>query len=337
MSELAAIRTDHDDVTAAVQTVLDQYFQRRRRIALLERRPYAYRSSFALEEIEVTLEDGTRLTALFKDLSPRSLLEEARRFRPAFLYDPLREINTYRLICAGGGMGTATFYGAVVDRALDRYWLFLEKVPGRELYQIGETELWQEAARWLARWHHRYDHGQLAALAKTGNWPTHDAAYFRRWLERAVQFASQGDADMDRLTACYDAVIERLVNLPVTFIHGEFYASNILVGTNAGAVRICPIDWEMAALAPGLIDLAALTGGEWSAEERMTIARAYYAAMPAPLQPGWEEFSAALDLCRLHLAVQWLGWSPAWQPPPEHSRDWFSEALRLAEVCSCAT
>jgi hypothetical protein len=35
--------------------------------------------------------------------------------------------------------------------------------------------------------------------------------------------------------------------------------------------------------------------------------------------------------------VQWLGWSPGWQPPRAHSRDWFSEALRLAERCACVT
>jgi hypothetical protein len=49
---------------------------------------------------------------------------------------------------------------------------------------------------------------------------------------------------------------------------------------------------------------------------------------------GWsgpEDFLVALDLCHLHLAVQWLGWSPRWTPPPEHTHNWLDEALRLAE------
>jgi hypothetical protein len=39
----------------------------------------------------------------------------------------------------------------------------------------------------------------------------------------------------------------------------------------------------------------------------------------------------ALDWCRLHIAVQWLGWSPEWSPPPEHAWNWWEEALHLAE------
>jgi len=32
-----------------------------------------------------------------------------------------------------------------------------------------------------------------------------------------------------------------------------------------------------------------------------------------------------------HLALQWLGWSADWTPPPEHARDWLVEALAAAE------
>jgi len=38
----------------------------------------------------------------------------------------------------------------------------------------------------------------------------------------------------------------------------------------------------------------------------------------------------ALDYCRLHLAVQWLGWAEHWAPPPDQARDWLGEALAAA-------
>jgi hypothetical protein len=41
-----------------------------------------------------------------------------------------------------------------------------------------------------------------------------------------------------------------------------------------------------------------------------------------------------LDHCRIHLAVQWLGWSRKWVAPPEHHRDWLVEAIELAERLS---
>ena len=45
---------------------------------------------------------------------------------------------------------TAEFYGADVDAGASRYWLFLERVPGRPLTQIGEIEAWCAVATWLA-------------------------------------------------------------------------------------------------------------------------------------------------------------------------------------------
>jgi hypothetical protein len=31
------------------------------------------------------------------------------------------------------------------------------------------------------------------------------------------------------------------------------------------------------------------------------------------------------------MAIQWLGWSPNWEPPPEHAQNWLTEACRLAK------
>ncbi len=118
---------------------------------------------------------------------------------------------------------------------------------------------------------------------------------------------------------------------PSTFIHGEFYASNVLIQRGDGAVRVSPIDWENAASGPGVIDLAALTTGGWSAAEREQIARGYLEQAAALGHPQSEvELNEALELARLHLAVQWLGWDPTWTPPDEHRHDWLGEALTIA-------
>jgi aminoglycoside phosphotransferase (APT) family kinase protein len=116
----------------------------------------------------------------------------------------------------------------------------------------------------------------------------------------------------------HDAVVERLTALPRSFIHGELYASNVIVQLN-GELRVAPVDWEMAAVGPGLFDLAALTTG-WTGRERSVIIAAY---------GGVDRI--ALDCCRLQLALQWLGWSLGWRPPAEHARDWLAEALEIVE------
>ena len=106
---------------------------------------------------------------------------------------------------------------------------------------------------------------------------------------------------------------------------------------SSAAGRACgsrPIDWEIAGVGPGLLDLAALTIGKWTPAERARW-RAPTARLPRPVprppRTVGDEFERALDCCRLHLAVQWLGWEPEWQPPAEHRHDWLAEALALAE------
>jgi Ser/Thr protein kinase RdoA (MazF antagonist) len=327
------------ELHGALEHVLSDYFCTRRRITTLDRRPSVYRSSFALEELDVRLDDGTSLQLMFKSVGQRGLLAHARGVKPAFLCDPLREIEAYRTILAPAGLGTPTCYGSVVDQQAGHYWLFLERVPGLELYQVG-LPIWQEVARWLAAMHARFA-GETALPMRAMHLLNYNGDYYRHWLRRAQAFAQQAEPSrsgkarrgVEWLATRYDQVVEHLVALPTTFIHGEFYASNVLVQEAAGALRVCPVDWEMAAVGPGLVDLAALTAGMWTTEEKENLALAYHAALASA--GGWppapEAFLAALDCCHLHLAVQWLGWAPEWSPPPDQAQDWLNEALRLAE------
>jgi thiamine kinase-like enzyme len=330
------------ELRKALEETLSHHFGAQRAIAKLERCPSATSSSFAIEELEVRLDDGTTLQLVFKNLGRRALLEGARQAKPVFLYHPLREIETYRTILAPNLPSTPTYYGAVIDHQIERYWLFLEKVPGVELYQVGEFSTWQQVARWLTVMHNRFAGKiELLAQAEAAHLLSYDGAFYRLWLRRAQAFFRQAELSrpdsarhsIDWLAARYDQVVERLVALPVTLVHGEFYASNVLVREAAGELRVCPVDWEMAAMGPGLIDLAALTTGKWTEAEKEALALTYHAALARDgnRPPVPDAFLTAMDYCHLHLAVQWLGWSPEWSPPPEHAQDWLNEAMRLAE------
>jgi hypothetical protein len=83
----------------------------------------------------------------------------------------------------------------------------------------------------------------------------------------------------------------------------------------------------MAGSGPGVLDLAALTAGSWTAAEHTRIENAYREALPVELRPGADD----LDYARLLLAAQWLGWSDSWSPPPEHLQDWAAVAVSLIE------
>jgi thiamine kinase-like enzyme len=126
--------------------------------------------------------------------------------------------------------------------------------------------------------------------------------------------------------------VARLTNGPQLLVHGELYPSNVLVAGAGAAVEVWPVDWEMAGVGSPLLDLAALTSG-WEGDVQADLVDAYLDEMGPG---GWwasdrDEVGELLDCCRLHYALQWLGWSPQWSPPREHARDWVSEALALGE------
>jgi hypothetical protein len=264
------------------------------RVVRLERRPYAYETSHPLEELDLELEDGRALRLLRKDLGTPPAK------RPLFLHDSAREIEAYRRVLEPAELGTAKFYGAADEQ------LYIEKVEGKELWQFGELAVWQRVARWLAEMH-----AALSDQADQLHLLRYDRDFYRLWLSRAETISG----DLGLVAQIYNDVVERLLALPQALIHGDFYPSNVLVAD----ARICPVDWELAAVGPPLVDLAALTTG-WPEEDQKAIVGAY-----------GDVSSEALDCCRLHLAVRWLGWSVDWTPPPEHAKDWRREAHAVAE------
>lgn len=299
--------------------------------SLIRRRPSEYRTSFPLEELELTLEDGTELRLAFKRLEWDALTPEARLAKPEFLHDPLREPAVYATLLAPAALGTPRGYGSLADPEAGRNWLFVEWVEGRELYQVGERELWEAVAAWLGTMHRRLG-VELGRHQASGRLLDYDRAHYRRWIDRALAFAAIPGQPASRrgsiewLAPRYEAASEELLALPRTVIHGEFYASNVLVAGNPVDPRVAPVDWELAALAPGVVDLGALASGGWSDEDRRAMAAAYRSTA-GPHSPSARQ----LDLARLYLAVQWLGWTePSWSPPPGQRRDWLAEALSLA-------
>lgn len=335
-------RIEAPALAAALERLVADHFQSRARLVRWQRRLSVYSSSYTIENLKLELEGGRQLDLVLKDLSSSSLLHTASKVRPQFLYNPTREIQTYRNILNVLQLGTPFCYGATVLPESDQYWLFLERVSGPLLWQRGRMESWELAARWLARLHHRFP-GQISRDGETS--PAYlarfDREFFNLWLLRAEAFLRGNSSPRDpsqwrrfgRLMECYESVVERLLSLPSTFIHGEFYPSNVILRRANGRNEVCPVDWELAAIGPSLIDLAALTSGEWPAEKRDRMIAAYRGALAEEgAQPSsMEDMIEAVMFCQLHLSVQLLGWASEWSPPKQHSQNWLRQALQLAE------
>lgn len=280
-----------------------------------------YATSHPVHELVVDVGGGVQRQLVLKWTG--HLLPGALAVRPPGSSNPRREPLVYRDLLARAGLTTAECWDSGED------WVLLEKVAGVELYQVGDVETWRAAGAWLG-----HAHARLSAFAgpeEAGRpWREvilhHDAAHLVDAADRARRaLAGSMAAWAGALRRSYPAVVDRLLALPRTVVHGELYASNVLVVE--GARRTCPVDWEMAAIGCGLTDLAALVSGGWSDHDRHRIVSGYEEAS-GPVDP------ADLLAARLHVAVSWIGWSPGWTPPAGQAHDWLGEAVRLAERLS---
>lgn len=339
----APVRPTDKVLRPSLERVLATFFGRLRPITLMTRRPSAYRSSFALENVDVELSTGDSLRLVFKDLGPNALSEAGREAKPPFLLSPSREIEVYRKILGRYGISAPTCYGAVLEPARDRYWLFLERVPGVELYQVGDIEVWRAAARWLARTHATLAR-QATRLSLEVPLLRYDRRYYETWAHRATAALSGRSRVADAtgshlllqwIQERHPELVSRLLDLPRTVIHGEFYPSNVLVRLEGQGASLWAIDWDMAAVGPALVDLASLSGGKWIEAERSAMTQAYWEQSTrmdgAPCSSSFDGLLASVQLCRLHLAIKWLGWSGSWTPPPQQAHDWMTEAIHLIE------
>lgn len=331
-----------EELRESLELNLSRHYGARRSIKQFRHRRSVYSSSAVIENIDLELDRGLRLRLVLKDLSPASLLPTARAVRPDFLYSPSREIETYRKILQPQQWGTATYYGSFESHEQARHWLFLERVNGSLLWQMGRLATWEEAARWLGRFHVEFEtRVGKSNQSQFSHLPKHDSQFFLLWLTRAEEFlrhrnlnvSSESLRRFGRLADRYSHVIQRLQDLPVTLIHGEYYPSNVIVRPARQGERICPIDWEVSAIGPALIDLAALTSGDWSEAERRKMAGAYQEVVGAAgsWPSSMNDLMEAVELCQLYLAMRWLGWAADWSPPEMHAQNWLGVACQLAD------
>jgi hypothetical protein len=337
----AARRTS--EALGMLPTMLTRRLGRDCRVRALDHRPSECRSSFAIEEIDVLLEGGELLRLVLKSVGPRGLLPGARMSKPLFLHDPLREIEFHQHVLSGRPeLGTAVLYSSVVEPAQDRYWLLFERVFGSTLEGTANLDRWRAVARWLARLHVNLAPLASEALAPgTARLLRYGPDFLRMWIARAVATVRiqhpvvprELILGIERLAGRYDGVIDRLMSMPQRIIHGEFYPSNILVNLDSPHPRIAVLDWEMVAVGPPMMDLAALLASERDEARVRDIALTYRSALPdRPIgDADHRHFLEDLAFCKLHLAVQWLGWSPDVSPPRRQAHAWIADVLRLAD------
>ena len=222
------------DLTSGLQRVVVPSLE------VVARERNVYTSTYESEIVRCRLADGRELELFCKYGHMRELPPGHSSWgaRSGLAYEAL----VYEHVLEPSSRPTPRLYGSYQPEATNEIWLVLQFV---DLYgRVSKQDLpgMVLAARWLGEFHRE----QAQRLHSPDGFLTaYDEAYYRGWLERALEFQPSRP---DWLTALADG-FGRCVQLlePDTVVHGEYYPQNVLVEDGL----VYPVDWESAALGPG--------------------------------------------------------------------------------------
>jgi aminoglycoside phosphotransferase (APT) family kinase protein len=216
------------------------------------------------------------------------------------------EARVYQHVLRPLGVTEPACHGAYEDPESGWTWLVLEYLDDAvRIHQVEDSDTnMMRAAAWLGAFHAA---GQ-DRLPATGRrcLSTYDANYYEGWIRRTLEYSAPLRERFPWFADFCGRAMQLLAPLldrPATVIHGEFYIKNILYARG----RVCPVDWESAALGAGEIDLTSLVES-WSPETTDACIRAYCRARWPGGAPA--DFRGALVAAEAYLLFRWLGGEP---------------------------
>jgi hypothetical protein len=280
-----------------------------RRVRVLKRRPPRFMSTFPNEIVTCLLPNGRRRRVFIK--------YEGDRFQNSFDHrgGVAYEAQVYQRLLNSVPEFHPKCLGAHHDPRAGGTWLILEfvyravRVSDLSYHQsTAQARARIKSARWLAGFHAAFE--SCVRDPAFSFLKHYDAEYYGGWARRTFEFAAPLRCRFPWLRAledCSDAWFAPLLMLPLTVIHGEFYARTVLVREE----KLFITDWESAAVAPGEIDLATLSEGKhWHGPIARQCEREYQRVRWPDGTPA--DFKRRLDAARMYLHFRWLGEREVW-------------------------
>jgi hypothetical protein len=165
------------------------------------------------------------------------------------------------------------------------------------------------AARWIGAFH-RSSETIPTSRSKLNRYAE---PFYAQWFDRAMHFLLEDDVSLDYagLRRSYRGLVEAMCATECV-IHGDYYSDQVLESRGLHVV-----DWELAAIACGEIDLATITLGR-STE---LVRQMEYSYVEARWDGrGDDSFSERLLAARLFLLLRLLGVSKDWPNPKKYRR-----------------
>jgi Ser/Thr protein kinase RdoA (MazF antagonist) len=174
-----------------------------------------------------------------------------------------------------------------------------------------------------------------------------DANYFCEWANRAIATVAtvatvagrsvKLAAELERVVSNNQRVAQLLAEQPLTLVHNDLSPKNVIADRSSSPASIYFVDWEMAGVGCGLLDLAHLNHGLDPVNDRkmrQTYREALEEAGAGLLPSDPPELGRLFAACQLHNTLYRLAESSAWGLPVETVAQWVAEAQSFFQVLS---
>lgn len=290
----------------------------------VHRTPSPYATVFPAEVVSVELASGEPISIFVKHLG------EEQQGHPDKLVRE-REVHVYGELLGDRDLPVPRFLGSGLNDATGRRELFLEYVDGWNL-KYRDLRHWHTAARRLARLHLAFAR-RAERLLERDFLLRLDRDYLLAWAGRAVAAVSSLSAELaSRLQRTVDDLglaVDLLAAQPPTLVHNDLAPKNVIADTSMSPSRICIVDWEMAGVGCGLMDLAHLTHGLPPREAERMLDLYGEELVGTGLMPSGGEARRLLASCRLHGTLYRLAHADVWRLPIERVGEWIADSEEL--------
>ncbi|HEX6535686.1 MAG TPA: phosphotransferase [Gemmatimonadaceae bacterium] len=321
----ARVATDDAALRRTVERLLARADGRPAEVRALTRTPSPFTTLFPVEVLSLSLRDGRELSLFVKHLGSRRVDHPEKRRRD-------RELLIYEELLGDDELPVARYYGSEWSEDGERRELFLEYIPDWDL-RYHELEHWFTAARRLARLHAHFAARERHLLSRDYLLRL-DAEYLREWAERALGVVAGYDAALAHrlspVAGAYARIAGAQARRPVTLVHNDLSPKNVLADRAYAPARIGIVDWEVAGVGCGVLDLVDLTYGlDPASDERMRDAYCAELAGTGLLPTDRGELDALFAACELQKTIHRLAHGASWGLPLDTVARWTREAEQL--------
>jgi hypothetical protein len=293
-------------------------------IVSVHRTPSPYATVFLSEVVSVELASGERVSIFVKHLGEEQRSHPDKRVRE-------REVRVYGELLGDRDLPVPRFLGSGWNDATGRRELFLEYIDGWNLKYQG-LRYWYTAARHLAQLHLAFARRGDRLLGRDFLLRL-DRDYLFAWAGRALAAVSSLSAELaSRLQRTVDELsvaVDLLAEQPPTLVHNDLAPKNVIADTSASPDRTCIVDWEMAGVGCGLIDLAHLIYGLPPREAERMFDLYSEELTGTGLMPSHGEGKRLLASCQLQGTLYRLAHADVWRLPLERVGEWITDSEEL--------